>query len=398
MCFNVGCSTINENEENIDNNTQVLQEQICSQTTLNNSIANEGDLSRIIKAMEKAQTEKEIKIAFLGGSITYGAGTTVGNDCYSKIVEKWFKAKFPEANIISKNAGISGTDSLLGIHRLKKDVLDYNPDFVIVEYAVNDGVNGDGTLKIVENSYAFENIIRDILSTDNQCAVLPLICCTEGGWCSQQDKLTTSIHYSLPVVSYKNAVEPLIESGEYAWSDLTKDGIHPNNKGHKILGELVTNLLEKAYARINEDVTINQIPSALTSAIFTNADMLTYKSENITSLGNFNNGSTYWCFKDGFTPIDNKNAMVVDVECKTFYVFINKTINNKAAKFEIIVDDNEPIYITTKSDTGYEQLTCEEILINTDVANHSIKIRLCEENPDGCDGTNNQILALLISK
>lgn len=46
------------------------------------------------------------------------------------------------------NAGLSGTPSKLGILRLDRDVLAYEPDICFIEFAVNDGTETDisGTL------------------------------------------------------------------------------------------------------------------------------------------------------------------------------------------------------------------------------------------------------------
>ena len=79
----------------------------------------------------KLQTGGEVRIAYLGGSITAQEGwrpKTLG----------WFQEQFPSAKVSEINAAIGGTGSDLGVFRLNHDVLDQKPDLLFVEFAVND--------------------------------------------------------------------------------------------------------------------------------------------------------------------------------------------------------------------------------------------------------------------
>lgn len=78
---------------------------------------------------ETASTEP-VTIACIGGSITQGTiakGTsddTVGfSRPYADIFREWWETQFPDTEITFVNAGIGGTDSYLGVHRLKHDIL-----------------------------------------------------------------------------------------------------------------------------------------------------------------------------------------------------------------------------------------------------------------------------------
>ena len=58
------------------------------------SLVNKGDVSRIVKLIEKAEKGEDITIAFLGGSITQGCNSTVYEKCYVELTYNWFKEKF----------------------------------------------------------------------------------------------------------------------------------------------------------------------------------------------------------------------------------------------------------------------------------------------------------------
>jgi hypothetical protein len=83
--------------------------------------------------LSKAKTPgAEIKVAYLGGSITAQPGWRPKSLAHFQ--KTWPQAKFSEIN-----AAIGGTGSDLGVFRLKHDVLDHEPDLLFVEFAVNDG-------------------------------------------------------------------------------------------------------------------------------------------------------------------------------------------------------------------------------------------------------------------
>lgn len=96
----------------------------------------------------KVQKGESIKVAYLGGSITAQPGWRV----YSL---DWMKEKFPQAKFEEINAAIGGTGSNFGVFRLHEHVLQFNPDLLFVEFAVNDG--GTAPDRII---MAMEGIVR----------------------------------------------------------------------------------------------------------------------------------------------------------------------------------------------------------------------------------------------
>ena len=74
---------------------------------------------------------------------------------------------FPNITIKSINAGIGGTTSYFGVHRIENDILKYNPDIVFIEYSVNDK-DSDFFL----NSY--NSLVRKVLKAKNSPAIILL--------------------------------------------------------------------------------------------------------------------------------------------------------------------------------------------------------------------------------
>ena len=102
--------------------------------------------------MRKAEAGEPVSIVCIGGSITQGtissgakdnellkSGEIPSKGAYADIFFRWWQERFPDTEFNFVNAGIGGTDSYLGVHRLEQDVLKHEPDLVLVEFSVNDG-------------------------------------------------------------------------------------------------------------------------------------------------------------------------------------------------------------------------------------------------------------------
>src|SRR5256885_1588445 len=81
--------------------------------------------------LSKLKSGAEVRIAYLGGSIT-------AQDGWRPKTLNWFRQHFPKAQVREINAAIGGTGSDLGVFRLQHDVLEQKPDVLFIEFAVND--------------------------------------------------------------------------------------------------------------------------------------------------------------------------------------------------------------------------------------------------------------------
>lgn len=111
-----------------------------------------GGLKNVFARLEAKQP---VTIAYLGGSITAGAGSSKEENSYRALTTRWFREQFPDVKITEVNAAIGGTGSDLGVFRVRRDVLEAKPDLLFVEFAVNDG--GAAPAQILR---AMEGIVR----------------------------------------------------------------------------------------------------------------------------------------------------------------------------------------------------------------------------------------------
>ncbi len=202
---------------------------------------NEGNKVRLAKVIKKLQANEEVTVAYIGGSIT--EGYSAGDDlCYAKLTTNWLQEKFPNAKINYVNAGIGATGSYLGVYRVEKDVLAYNPDLVFVEFSVNDNGDSENITEINKNTYA--GLIRKIWDYSTNPAVVTIAMTQEDGTSFQEYHGEVVKAFDIPMISYKNVILNVIEKGYITWKDISDDYIHPNVAGHAVLSKLITNYLQ----------------------------------------------------------------------------------------------------------------------------------------------------------
>lgn len=211
------------------------------------SLLSLGNTRRLKLAIEKAKRGEEVVIAYIGGSITQGAGAKPINEkCYAYRSYQGFCDLFTKdggKNVTFIKAGVGGTPSELGMIRYEKEVTDFGkvlPDVVIVEFAVND--EGDET-----EGVSFESLVRKIAKAPNKPAVILNFAVFMSEWNLEDRLVPVGENYDLPMVSAKAAVVPqfgkdtVITKRQYFY-----DIFHPTNDGHRVMTDCLVHLFRKA--------------------------------------------------------------------------------------------------------------------------------------------------------
>jgi len=208
----------------------------------------------ITDVMRRAEKGDKLTIGFIGGSITQGSLATTSENCYAKRVFNWWEKKFPKAHFTYVNAGIGGTDSYYGVGRCEEDLLKENPDFVMVDFSVNDK----------ENSFyqeTYEGLIRRILSCKSNPAVLALYnVFYDSGASALEYHERVCKHYNIDGISMKDTLFEDIKNGIYERGDITPDNLHPSDKGHEEVARRITSYLEAVMDKtINDSLPENAV-------------------------------------------------------------------------------------------------------------------------------------------
>lgn len=248
-------------------NTPIAFDSEEYQAMITKSILSKGNNKRLKGVIEKAKRGEDVTIAFIGGSITEGAGANPPHtNCYAYQTYLQFKEMFGQGDgehIHFVKAGVGGTPSQLGVIRYERDVLRdgiVEPDIVIVEFAVNDW---DDETKGV----SYESLVLKILSAENNPVVILLFCVFESDWNLQDRLAPVGWHYDLPMVSIKDAVVPQFRLTKKQGNVITKeqffaDIYHPTNDGHRITADCLANLfmIIAESAKDKDDIVIDKEP------------------------------------------------------------------------------------------------------------------------------------------
>lgn len=214
---------------------------------IENSLLDAGNVYRLKKVIEKAKRGEEVVLAYIGGSITQGAGSKpIHHKSYAYLSYRGFCEHFsPDggSNVKFVKAGVGGTPSELGMIRYEKDVTDFGrikPDLVVVEFAVND--EGDET-----EGVSYESLVRKIAKADNAPAVILNFAVFMSEWNLEDRLVPIGKNYDLPMVSVKSAVVPQFgEATVMTKRQFFYDIFHPTNDGHRVMADCLIHLFQVA--------------------------------------------------------------------------------------------------------------------------------------------------------
>lgn len=181
-------------------------------------------------------SEPSKNILILGDSLAEGYGLDESMS-FPRIVEKELKNKKFNVSVI--NGGVSGATSSNGLQRLKwhfkKPV-----DLVLLELGANDGLRG---LKLEETKKNLKTIIKFSKEKKVKIAMLGILMPPNYGkeYTVQFEKMYKEIasEENVPLL-------PFLLDGVAGIPALNlPDGIHPNEKGHQVIGKKVAVFVEK---------------------------------------------------------------------------------------------------------------------------------------------------------
>ncbi len=158
--------------------------------------------------LAKIRAGQKVTVAYLGGSITAANG-------WRPKTTAWLQKTFPAAKFEEIHAAIGGTGSDLGVFRLGHDALQFNPDLLFVEFAVNDGGAAPGA--IWRN---MEGIVRQTWRKDPQTDIVfaytiheNMIDEVKKGLCPQSASAMELLadFYGIPSVNFQVPVVELLQ-------------------------------------------------------------------------------------------------------------------------------------------------------------------------------------------
>lgn len=186
----------------------------------------------LVTFFDKCRARRPVTVAYIGGSITAQNG-------WRPFTTKWLQEQFKDCEIREVNAAIGGTGSMLGVFRLGKHVLQYDPDLLFVEFAVNDAGAPDESVLAT-----MEGIVRQAWQRESRPDLVFIF--------TTAHKLETPTHrhqavadaYGIPTVDFQKSIRAVVDPGFIDWQILAADRVHPNDWGHAIYAATLATFLQ----------------------------------------------------------------------------------------------------------------------------------------------------------
>jgi lysophospholipase L1-like esterase len=203
--------------------------------------------------------------------VLFGDSTTATRgklDIYANLLARELPAKGIPAEII--NAGIGGNNTQMAMVRFEKDVFEKNPDLVVIQFGINDSAidvwkNPPDTKprvlkeKYVQNLEKFAETLKArkcevILMTPNQMCWTqklkenygkpPYVTDDPGGFNVTLREYAQAVRQlaekqKIPLIDVYAAYSAYGKIDKQSVNDLLLDGMHPNDKGHRIVADLL---------------------------------------------------------------------------------------------------------------------------------------------------------------
>jgi lysophospholipase L1-like esterase len=194
--------------------------------------------SSLSRVMQRARATRNLRIAWMGTSITCGLGASTEAERFTVQVNRIFERQ-TGAKIVSRNFCFGGAHSLLQIALLKASVLPWKPDLVIAELGTLDELYGAISLPAIE---AFMRLAYGVR--------LPLIAFYP--YTTYADVARDGLHRLGALYG-----DEVIDMAAYdskrgaALGMITNDGCHPNDKGQALIADAFEERLKSSGADDN---------------------------------------------------------------------------------------------------------------------------------------------------
>lgn len=351
---------------------------------MENAITNRGNWYRLKEVMKRASIGRPLTIGFIGGSITHGSLSSKPTTCYAYHVFTWWNKNFPNTEFTYVNAGIGATDSQFGVARVEKDLLIKKPDFVIIEFSVNDESNEH----FLET---YEGLVRKVYASESKPAVLLVHnVFYNTGSNAQLQHGKVGRHYHIPCISMQSSIYPELLAGKILNREITPDDLHPNDAGHELVASVITYFLDKVNKeKMNNEEKLEQLVAPITANGYQNSTR--YQNDNVTWKGQgFEKDQEEQhdltdCFKHGWLASKEGDSIIMEIEGASIAVQYRKSVVGPAPIAKVIIDGDEEhasILDANFDETWGDKLELQTIMEHGIDGKHTVEVKVTKVQPD----------------
>ncbi|MGV3685767.1 MAG: SGNH/GDSL hydrolase family protein [Daejeonella sp.] len=225
--------------------------------------------------------DKELTVAYLGGSITFMEG-------WRNKTSKYLEEKYPQTRFTFIRAAVPSLGSLPHSFRISTDVPDLaDVDLLFFEAAVNDRANGTDSITQVRG---LEGVVRQAKAANPKINII-MMAFVDPDKIDDYHKGKVPVevinhekvagYYNLPSINLARLVNDRIDNGEFTWKDDFKD-LHPSPFGQEVYFSAIKTLISKTIdSPPAEAATTTTLKKPLNPYSFTNASYYDIKNARL---------------------------------------------------------------------------------------------------------------------
>jgi hypothetical protein len=324
------------------------------------SIVSKGNNYRLWKFIDKLRSGAAVRIGFIGGSITAGAGVSSIWSSYCGLFCTFTERLYPESRVEQINAGIGATNSRFACSRARDDLLSKSPDLIVIEFGVN-----DDPLDSVGTTTNMEGLVRQCMENPDVPVMMLFLMNRSGDTIDQSLHSLVGNHYGIPLISYRNVCWPLVAGGQLAPDSIFFDAIHPNSNGHLICAYLLFSFLRQTIQENARDPSA-AVPTPLFSDIYEYAGIMK-TSDTVSTVDH----AAGW--KDtvreldriGFYSLHPQDSLTISSKAREFTLGYHYSMDH-SARVEIILDGTPVDTVSNffAADWGGGKLMLQQVYID----------------------------------
>lgn len=191
------------------------------------------------KTIQKMSSGNAVVIAALGDSLTYGWMVRKG---YLDFLKEMLATHYPQSNITILNRGIPGDTAQGGLERLRSDVLDDDPDCVLLQFALNDAFIGYNPQKYYNTMRAIVSGIQE--NTDADIVLVTSVYLHNSPENEMAERFYSaleelSLALSLPIARVHERWKKAVRDGVMFSRLVQYDGVHPTVEGYELMANAI---------------------------------------------------------------------------------------------------------------------------------------------------------------
>jgi lysophospholipase L1-like esterase len=199
---------------------------------------------KLVKTIRKLESGVKTTLVAIGDSLTYGWMVRKG---YLDFFDEMLRKIFPNSRFQLINRGIPGDTAEGGLYRFKRDVLDFHPDCVLIQFALNDAFSG---CRVADFEVSVQQMIDAVREESEVEAVLiTSVYMAEERERRIADEFYRCLEYlaqanTLPLARVHAYWKAHIDEGPAFRTLVQGDLVHPTEAGYRLMAAAVMELFD----------------------------------------------------------------------------------------------------------------------------------------------------------